>query len=131
MTVMAICIALLGLLVFLLGLGVSLARRRGKTGVGYPDDPADPLHKLVRAHGNTIEYAPMLALLIWVAGTATSAAWLQWIMIGATASRYMIVAGMLLAPSLRHPHPLRFLGALGTYVFGTVLCLDLLYRALA
>ncbi len=131
MTVMALCIALLGLLVFLLGLGVSLARRHAQTGVGYPDDPADPLHKLVRAHGNSIEYAPMLALLIWVAGTATSEAWLQWIMIGATASRYMIVAGMLLAPSLRDPHPLRFLGALGTYVFGTVLCLDLLYRALA
>lgn len=131
MTVMAVCIALLGLLVFLLGLGVSLLRYRTKTGVGHPEDPADLLHKLVRAHGNTVEFAPMLALLIWVSGTATSAAWLGWVMIAATASRYMIVAGILLAPSLRHPHPLRALGALGTYVFGTVLCVDLLLRALA
>ena len=131
MTVMAVCIALLGLLVFLLGLAVSLTRYRTRTGTGHPDDPADLLHKLVRAHGNTIEFAPMLALLIWVAGTATSATWLSWIMIGATASRYLIVAGILMAPSLRHPHPLRSLGALGTYVFGTILAADLLLRALA
>ncbi len=131
MTVMVLCIALLGLLVFLLGLGVSIARAKARSGVGHPDDPADILYKLVRAHGNTIEYAPMLALLFWVAGTATADAWVGWVMIGATASRYMIVAGMLLAPSLRHPHPLRSLGALGTYVFGATLCIDLMYRALS
>lgn len=131
MTVMAVCIALLGLLVFLLGLAISVTRYRTRTGTGHPDDPSDILHKLVRAHGNTVEFAPMLALLIWVSGTSTSVAWLTWVMIGATASRYMIVAGMLAAPSLRHTHPLRSLGALGTYVFGTVLAADLLLRALA
>lgn len=130
MTVMVACIALLGLLVFVLGGAVSIARYRAKSGVGHPDDPADILHKLVRAHGNTIEFAPMLAILIWIVGTATTDTWVLWVMAGAVASRYMIVAGMLLAPSLRHPHPLRGAGALGTYVFGTVLCVDLLRRAL-
>lgn len=131
MTVMVTCIALLGLLVFGLGLAVSIARSKARSGTGYPDDPADVLHKLVRAHGNTIEYAPMLALLFWVIGTATNDNWVLWVMIGATASRYLIVAGLLMAPSLRHPHPLRALGALGTYIFGATLCLDLLYRAIA
>ncbi len=126
MTVALVCIGLLGLLVFGLGLGVSLTRGRSNTVIGHSADPTDPLHKMVRAHGNTIEYAPMLALLIFVLGTRDPSTWVVWCMGLATASRYLIAAGLVLSSSLDKPHPLRFGGALGTYVFGLSLCASLL-----
>lgn len=126
MTVALVCVALLGLLVFVLGLAVSLTRARTDIVAGYPDDPAARLHKLVRAHANTTEYSAMLALLFLVLGSRDPATWVVWSMEAATASRYLLVAGILLSPTLAKAHPLRFLGALGTYVFGSLLCLALL-----
>ncbi len=43
-------------------------------------------------------------------------------MIVATACRYLLAAGVILSPTLDKPHPLRFVGALGTYVAGFALC---------
>ncbi len=40
----------------------------------------------------------------------------------ATASRYLLALGLIIAPTLNKPEPLRFLGALGTYVCGLALC---------
>jgi hypothetical protein len=37
--------------------------------------------------------------------------------------RYLHALGMILSPTLAKGHPLRFAGALGTYVVGLVLCL--------
>ena len=93
MTVALVCIGLLGILIFGLGLSVSLTRGRTDRAAGFADDPTDRLYKMVRAHGNTTEYAPFLAILIFIVGE-----------------------------SLAKPHPLRFVGALGTYVFGLALC---------
>jgi uncharacterized protein len=39
--------------------------------------------------------------------------------------RYLHAAGMLLSPSLDRPQPLRFVGALGTYVAGLLLVVAL------
>lgn len=121
MTTATVCIALLGLLLFVLGFGVSLARSRAEVTIGFDSSPTDPLHKMVRAHGNTAEYAPMLAVLMVVLGILNPAAWLSWVMYGAVASRYLIAAG-LLSGSLEKPNPMRFVGALGTYVSGALLC---------
>jgi hypothetical protein len=44
----------------------------------------------------------------------------------ATASRYLIVAGLIFPPSMAQAHPLRFIGALGTYLTGFGLCIALL-----
>ena len=121
MTTALVCIALLGLLIFVLGFAVSTTRGRGQTAIGFDPSPTDPLHKLVRAHGNSTEYAPMLAILMVVLGSLNPAAWLSWMMYGAVASRYLIVAG-LLTGTLEKPNPMRFVGALGTYVTGTLLC---------
>ena len=126
MTTALVCIALLGLLVFALGLGVSLTRGRTNTAAGSSGDPADPLHKMIRAHGNTAEYAAMLAVLIFVVGSRSPATWALWCMGIATASRYLIAVGLVLSPTLERPHPLRFLGALGTYLAGFALCAALL-----
>ncbi len=126
MTVALICIALLGLLVFGLGLGVSLTRGRTNAVIGSSEDPTDFLHKLVRSHGNTAEYAAMLAVLIFLVGSRSPATWALWCMGIATASRYLIAVGLILSPTLERPHPLRFIGALGTYLAGFALCAALL-----
>ena len=125
MTVAIVCTALLGLLLFALGLNVSRSRGADKAGA-YPNDPADPFFKAMRAHGNTAEYAPMLAILILVAGNRNPATWVMWLMGLAVASRYLIVAGILMSPSLAKPQPLRFIGALGTYLTGIALCIVVL-----
>ncbi len=122
MTIAIICTALLGLLLFGLGLGVSLTRGSTKTNFGYTPDPTDRLYKMIRAHGNTTEYAPMLAVLMLLVGSRNPSLWALWVMGIATVSRYLLVAGLLLSPTLGKPHPLRFAGALGTYLCGVALC---------
>src|SRR5262249_57245206 len=116
-----VCTALLGLLVFGLGLGVSALRGSTRTNIGHERDPADRLHKMVRAHGNAAEYAPMLAILMLAIAARGSTTWMVWTFVAATLFRYLHAAGMLLSPTLDRPQPLRFLGALGTYVTGVVL----------
>jgi uncharacterized protein len=115
-----VCTALLGVLLFLLGLNVSMGRGSGAAGA-YPNDPADPFFKRLRAHGNTAEYAPMLAILMLLVGSRNPSSWMLWTMGLAVASRYAIVAGILLSPTLAKAQPLRFAGALGTYITGVAL----------
>jgi len=98
-----------------------MMRARTETVGGVNQDPADPLYKAVRAHGNTAEYAPMAALLILYLGTQGPAIWVLWVMGIVTACRYSIAIGILMSPTLDKPHPLRFIGALGTYLGGVAL----------
>jgi uncharacterized membrane protein YecN with MAPEG domain len=121
MSVAIVCAALLGLLVFGLGFAVSAVRGSSGTNIGYAADPANALHKLVRAHGNATEYAPMMAVLILVIGARDPAAWMIWVFVAATTFRYLHAAGMILSPTLDRPNPLRFVGALGTYMAGLAL----------
>ena len=131
MTIALACVALLGLLLFGLGFAVSLVRGRVDTTTGHDPSPEDTLHKVVRAHGNTSEYVAMLAVLILILGSRDPSTWAIVSMIGATASRYLLAAGLLLNQSMAKPHPLRFVGALGTYVFGLGLCGALIRSLLA
>src|SRR5258706_8181618 len=117
-----LCTALLGLLVFGLGMGVSLTRGATNTTSGYNPDPTDRLYKMIRAHGNTAEYAPMLAILMLLVGARNPSTWMLWMMWLVTISRYLFVAGIITSPTLAKPQPLRFIGALGTYLGGTALC---------
>jgi uncharacterized membrane protein YecN with MAPEG domain len=126
MTIATICIALLALLLFGLGLTVSLTRGSAQRIIGYSDDPTDRLHKLCRAHGNAAEYVPILAVLIYILAARGPAAWITWTFVAATAFRYLHAAGMIFPATLAAPNPMRFLGALGTYVAGFVLALALL-----
>jgi hypothetical protein len=126
MTVALVCTALLGLLVFGLGLAVSSLRGSTRTVIGHGSDPTDRLHKMVRAHGNAAEYAPMLAVLMLAIAARGATSWMVWTFVAATVSRYLHAAGMLLSPSLDRPQPLRFVGALGTYLSGLALVLALL-----
>ena len=115
------CTGLLGLLVFGLGLAVSLVRGSSRTNFGYTPNPTDRLYKLVRAHGNAAEYAPMLGVLMLFIGARNPGTWLVWIFVAATVSRYLHALGMILSRSLDSADPLRFVGALGTYVTGLIL----------
>ncbi len=126
MTIATICIALLALLLFGLGLAVSLTRGSAQRIIGYSDDPTDRLHKLCRAHGNAAEYVPILALLIYILSARGPAAWITWTFVAATVFRYLHAAGMIFPATLAAPNPMRFLGALGTYLAGLVLAIALL-----
>ena len=121
MTVAIVCTALLGLLVFGIGLLVSLTRGSQQVAFGYQPDPAGRLYRLVRAHGNATEYASMMAILMLVVGARDPATWMLWVFVVATLSRYVHAAGMMSGPSLAQVHPLRFIGALGTYLGGLLL----------
>ena len=121
MTTALVCIALLALLIFLLGLAVSLTRGSTKRSIGYSDDPADRLHKLCRAHANAAEYAPILGLLMLILAMREPAQWVLWTMILATVFRYTHAAGMIVMPTLARPNAVRFIGSLGTYVCGILL----------
>lgn len=121
MNTAAVCAGVLGLLVFGLGLGVSLTRGATKTSIGYNPDPKDRLYKMVRAHGNATEYNPMLAVLILYLGSRDPGATMQGLFIAATVSRILHAAGMIMSPTLARPQPLRAIGAVGTYVTGLIL----------
>ena len=123
MHIITLCIGLLGLLVFGLGLAVSVRRGATRTNFGYTPDPADPLHKLVRAHGNATEYAAMLGVLMLLLAGRAPGLFITVTCVVATAARYLHAAGMILSPTLDRPYPLRFAGALLTYVAGLVLAL--------
>lgn len=129
MTVAIICTALLGLLVFGLGLFVSAGRGSAKTLYGQKEDPSDPLYHRVRAHGNSIEYAPMLAVLMLYLGSLDPAAWIVWTFGIVTFARYLIVAGILIPDTMDTPNPMRFVGALVTYLGGFALVIATIMTA--
>lgn len=128
MVIAVLCVTLLGFLVVGLGLVVSMTRGSTKTMYGYNIDPADRLYKAVRAHGNTTEYAPMLAVLILTLGMLNPEPWMMWCMGLVTLSRYVFVFGIVLPPSMAQLSKLRFIGSLGTYLFGMALCAGLFMR---
>lgn len=120
----------LSVLLILLGLNVSMQRvRAGRNQAAAEADPASALRKAVRAHGNCAEYAPMLALLCLALGQRDPAFPLEMTMYAAAASRLLHAIGALTCKTVHTTHPLRFLGAIGTYVSGLVLAGALLAEA--
>ncbi|MGU7781573.1 MAPEG family protein [Burkholderia sp. PU8-34] len=120
-----VCAAILGLLLFGLGLAVSVTRFRETTGSGCASDPTNLLHKIVRAHGNTAEYAPFLALLFLYHGAHAPSSAVVSLIVAATVCRCLLVIGLLAWPTMAKPNPARFVGALGTYLCGAALCVAL------
>jgi len=121
------CIGLLGLLVIGLGLRVSMIRGSTNRAIGCNDDPTDPLYKCIRAHANACEYVPILCILIFALASEGYGWWTSSLFVATVVLRYAHAAGMLLSPTLEKGHPLRFAGALGTYVVGIALALDAIF----
>ena len=121
-TIPVVCIALMGVLLFLLGANVTRHRViRGATGNQQPTDPADRMYIAQRAHGNASEYVPTLAVLIVVCSALTDGWWLDVLAIAALAVRMLHAFGMLTAKTLASHGPVRDTGALGTYLTGVLL----------
>ncbi|HYC56400.1 MAG TPA: MAPEG family protein [Candidatus Binatia bacterium] len=122
------CIGLLALLCMVLGLRVSMLRRASSVSIGCSSDPTDPLHKFVRAHCNACEYAPILAILIFALASGGATGITRWLFVLAVVFRYMHAVGMIVCQSLEQAHPLRFIGALGTYVVGILLAIGAIFQ---
>jgi uncharacterized membrane protein YecN with MAPEG domain len=119
------CTALLGLLLFGLGLYVSALRQGHGQVIGHGPSPVDPLHRAVRAHGNTAEYAPFFAVLFLWFAAHPAPTWIMAAIVIATIARFLLVAGLLWGSSLDKPNPARFLGAVLTYLCGIALVVGL------
>ncbi|HEX5090734.1 MAG TPA: MAPEG family protein [Nocardioides sp.] len=121
-TTPVVCIALMGILLFLLGANVTRHRAiRGATGNQMPTDPADRLFIAQRAHGNAAEYVPTLAVLLVVCDALTSGWWLNALAVAALAARSLHAFGMLTSKTLAAHGPVRDAAALGTYLTGVLL----------
>ncbi len=119
------CTAILGALVFLLGLFVSIQRFRNKLGSGQAEERNALINRVIRAHGNTTEFAPFLAILFLYLGSHNPSSLVLGLIFVATLCRCLIVAGLIGYANMNRPNPLRFTGALGTYLAGAGLCLAL------
>jgi uncharacterized membrane protein YecN with MAPEG domain len=132
MKIILVCTAILVLLYFALALHVSLTRGRTKTGIGTGDDPDGPMSRAVRAHGNAAEYIPLfVALFVYLIFSAADGWFVVTTVVIITVARILHALGMLMTSTFRaKPHPLRALGALGTYFGGFALGVIILFRAL-
>ena len=131
-TTIIVCTILLSILT--LGLGFFVSVRRAQTGeVSAPgSDPASPLTKAVRAHGNASEYiGPVIGLFLMTGfvyagrdlGLLASS-----LIVLITLARVSHAIGLLTCETLAKPNPFRFAGALLTYCLGIGLGLFLLGR---
>ena len=120
-TVTIVCIALMGILLFVLGANVSRQRAIRGAGNQAPTDPTDRLLIAIRAHGNAAEYIPTMIVLLLVC-SALSDSWLvDLLAVAALVVRTTHAIGMLSAKTLAAHGPLRDVGALGTYLTGIAL----------
>ena len=121
-TTVIVCIALMGILVFVLGANVTRHRAiRGDTGNQMPTDPADRMFIAQRAHGNATEYVPTLIGLLIVCSTLTDGWWLDTLAVVAVVARYLHAYGMLSSKTLASHGPVRDSGAMFTYLSGVAL----------
>lgn len=121
MTIAVISVAVMAIMLFVLGYLVSTRRMGEETITGMSDDPTNPLRKAVRAHGNSAEWVPILAILMLYLGANEPALWVE-IVIGIVAlGRVAAAIGFLICETLAKPHPLKIFGALTTYVGGIIM----------
>jgi len=122
-TTVITCIALMGIMIFVLGANVTRHRAiRGKTGeTQMPSDPADKMFIAQRAHGNATEYVPTLIGLLIVCSALTDGWWLNTLAVVATVARFTHAYGMLSSKTLAAHGPVRDSGAIFTYASGIAL----------
>jgi uncharacterized protein len=117
----SVCVAALGILLFGRGASISICRLRNADYYAGAPSPTSFTTKLSRAHGNTAEFAPSLAVLMIVASSQNHGAWLDARMIGGVLSRLLVVIGFLSSTTLERMSLPKAAGAVGTYVFGMIL----------
>ncbi|GAA1578294.1 hypothetical protein GCM10009804_38540 [Kribbella hippodromi] len=120
-TVTVVCIALMGILLFLLGANVSRNRALRGTGNQIPTDPSDRLLIAVRAHGNAAEYIPTMIVLLLVCSALSDSPLIGVLAVAAVVVRTVHAVGILTSSTLATHGPLRDVGAVGTYLVGIAL----------
>jgi uncharacterized membrane protein YecN with MAPEG domain len=122
-TTVITCIALMGILLFVLGANVTRHRAlRGKSGeTQMPTDPADRMFIAQRAHGNASEYVPTLIGLLIVCSALTGGWWLNAVAVVAVVARYLHAIGLLTSKTMATHGPVRDAGAMFTYLAGIAL----------
>ena len=126
MVIAVACVALLGLLLFGLGLRVSVLRGQQRVLFGSSADPADPLFRAVRAHGNATEYIPTLAVLMLLVGARIPSWWAGLLCLLALTFRLVHAIAITRTPRRTAAAPDRFIGAMGTYAVGVALAVTAL-----
>jgi len=120
--IVIVCVALMGILLFVLGANVTRHRAiRGVAGNQMPTDPADRMYVAQRAHGNAAEYIPALIGLLIVCSTLTDGWWLDALAITAAAARLVHAFGLLTSKTMTEHGPVRDAGAMFTYLVGVAL----------
>lgn len=107
-----LCSALLVLFFGALSFNVSRVRRKRRSDASVTEEA---LTKAIRAHGNAAEYVPILVAGLLYLQSVAAGPFVSGLAVAALACRLMHAAGMFLIPNVNERHPLRFIGALGTY----------------
>ena len=107
-----LCVAVLVLFYGALSFNVSRVRRKRRSD---PTVTEDALTKAIRAHGNASEYIPLFAAGLLYLNTASPSIFVTGLAVAVLVCRLFHAAGTLLIPSVNERHPLKFVGALGTY----------------
>jgi len=93
----------------------SMSRMNHKQGLG--DGGHKRLEIAIRRHGNLIENAPILLIVLWLMETAGLAhVWLMGFAVTAILGRVSHAIGVSLSPD--RPHALRFAGAMSSILLG-------------
>ena len=127
MNTLVLCSGALASLYAVLSLNVSLTRLRKRKDSSVTEAQ---LTKAIRAHGNASEYIPLFIAAFLYLSTSGSDGLLSVIAVLATVSRFAHAAGMFRIANVSERHPLRYYGALGTYVCLFAVAVALLLRAL-
>jgi len=97
----------------------------GVNGIGLAGLLVFVLFRRNQQLGNVIGLSLLIVLFLYF-NTLGASAWVEWTAIAVTLCRMLHAAGMLMSADLNRPHPLRFIGALGTYLGGFSLGIALL-----
>ena len=85
-------------------------------------DGTRPTEKPLRAMAEAWRpHRGVAALFLWH-GAQQPAPWVVGLIVAATACRVLLVVGLFAYARMDRPNPVRFVGALGTYVTGLGLC---------
>ncbi|MBX3628154.1 MAG: MAPEG family protein [Rhizobacter sp.] len=107
-----LCVAVLVLFYAALSLNVSRVRLKRRSD---PSVSEAMLTKAIRAHGNASEYIPLFVAGLLYLNAVAPGPFVIGLAIAVLLCRLLHATGMFLIPSVAERHPLRFIGALGTY----------------
>ena len=117
------------LVVLYAGLSINVSRMRLRKRK-FSEVTEAEVTKAIRAHGNAAEYIPLFVALFLYLNSASSSTYIVIVAVVATFSRILHAAGMFRIASVTERHPLRYYGALGTYICLFLLGFALFQRAL-